>query len=118
MDIFVMPSYREGFGVTNIEAAAMGLPVVSTRIPGCVDSVRDGETGLLVPPRDATSLAGAIEAYLNNPALRAAHGAAGRQRVLREFQPKTIWKGLFEEYQRLLKLKGVVRSCTLKTGIK
>ena len=54
MDINVMPSYREGFGVTNIEAAAMGLPVVATLIPGCVDSVQDGVTGILVPPRNAT----------------------------------------------------------------
>lgn len=108
MDVFVMPSYREGFGVTNIEAAAMGLPVVSTSIPGCIDSVRDGITGTLVCPRDATGLIKAVGKYLDDPKLRVAHGAAGRERVLREFQPETIWNGLYEEYRHLLEEKGVL----------
>jgi glycosyltransferase involved in cell wall biosynthesis len=116
MDVFVMPSYREGFGVTNIEAAAMELPVVSTRIPGCVDSVKDGETGLLVPPGDAAGLAKAIKAYLDSPELRAVHGAAGRQRVLKEFRPETIWNGLYEEYRSLLRLKGVGRGDRAEAG--
>ena len=65
MDINVMPSYREGFGVTNIEAAAMALPVVSTLIPGCMDSVQDGSTGILVPPRNARALTSALVKYLD-----------------------------------------------------
>src|SRR5262249_32205831 len=102
MDIFVLPSYREGFGVSNIEAAAMALPVVSTLILGCVESVRDGETGTLVPPRDAAALAAAIGMYCDDPELRRTHGQAGRERVLRDFRPETIWEGLHEEYIRLL----------------
>jgi glycosyltransferase involved in cell wall biosynthesis len=101
MDIFVMPSYREGFGVTNIEAAAMELPVVSSRIPGCVDSVQDGLTGTLVPPRDAVALRSAIEMYLNNPELMRQHGQAGRVRVLRDFRPEVIRESLAQEYLRL-----------------
>ena len=103
MDIFVMPSYREGFGVGNIEAAAMRLPVVSTSIPGCIDSVVDGVTGLLVPPRNATALAGAIERYLADPQLRRRHGVAGRDRVLRDFRPELIEEALYNEYLCLLK---------------
>ncbi len=102
MDVFVMPSYREGFGVSNIEAAAMCLPVVSTRIPGCVDSVVDGATGTLVPPRDAEALAAAVERYYTNPELRASHGAAGRQRVLAEFRPERVWSDVAAVYESLL----------------
>jgi glycosyltransferase involved in cell wall biosynthesis len=106
MDIFVMPSYREGFGITNIEASAMELPIVSTRIPGCVDSVKDGVTGTLVPAGDVDSLIGAIRVYLNDPELRRRHGRAGRERVLRDFRPEFIWEDLHKEYWRLLKNRG------------
>jgi len=103
MDIFVMPSYREGFGITNIEAAAMELPVVSTRIPGCIDSVQDGLTGTLVPPRDSNALVEVIQMYINEPELRHNHGKAGRERVLRDFQQETIWEALSRDYMQLLK---------------
>jgi glycosyltransferase involved in cell wall biosynthesis len=108
MDVFVLPSYREGFGLTNIEAAAMQLPVVSTRIPGCVDSVQDGVTGELVPPRDAESLAEAIRKYLDDESLRHRHGLAGRERVIREFRPEPIWEDLCQEYARLLQERGIL----------
>ena len=78
MDIVVLPSYREGLPLVPLEAAAMALPVVATRIPGCVDAVVDGQTGTLVPPRDAWALAQAIHRYLEDPALRRRHGLAGR----------------------------------------
>jgi glycosyltransferase involved in cell wall biosynthesis len=109
MDVFVMPSYREGFGVVNIEAAAMALPVVSTRIPGCVDSVRDGATGTLVAPRDADMLRAAIVRYLDDPVLRWQHGQAGRQRVLREFRPEDVWQSLYRLYLDLIRKEPAVR---------
>ncbi len=109
MDLFVMPSYREGFPVVNLEAAAMALPVVSTRIPGCVDSVHDGVTGTLVPPRDADALRDAIETYLEDPSLRERHGQAGRQRALQEFRPEDIWESLYQLYMDLAVQKGIVR---------
>ena len=102
MDVFTMPSYREGFGISNIEAAAMGLPVVSTRIPGCVDSVQDGVTGTLVAPRDADALRAALDKYLQEPDLREQHGRAGRARALRDFQPDAIRESIRLEYLRLL----------------
>src|SRR5690606_2614673 len=88
MDMLVLPTYREGFPNVPLEAAAMGLPVVATRVTGCVDAVVDGVTGTLVPVRDSASLARAIHAYLDDPALREQHGAAGRERVRRDFQPE------------------------------
>jgi lipopolysaccharide/colanic/teichoic acid biosynthesis glycosyltransferase len=66
-----------------------------------VDAVDDGTTGTLVAARDATALADAIAAYLADPALRRAHGAAGRARVLAEFRRETIWEAMAAEYARL-----------------
>lgn len=102
MDIFTMPSYREGFGIANIEAAAMALPVVSTLIPGCIDSVQDGRTGTLVLPRDVKTLTTALQSYMDDSELRHKHGQEGRARVLRDFVPVTIQMGLSQEYLRLL----------------
>jgi glycosyltransferase involved in cell wall biosynthesis len=105
MDLVVLPSYREGFPNVPLEAAAMALPVVATRIPGCVDAVRDGVTGMLVPPRDPSALTEAIRFYLLQPGLRQRHGSAGRDRALREFAQMKIWDALFREYVRLLREK-------------
>ncbi len=101
-DVFVNPSYREGFGIANLEASAMGLPVLSTRIPGCVDSVRDGVTGVLVPSHDAPALADALERYFRDADLRRRHGSAGRERAVREFRPATIWRELEQAYRERL----------------
>jgi len=98
MDIVALPTYREGFPNVPLEAAAMELPVIATRVPGCVDAVEEGETGLLVPPRDADALADAIRSYLEEPELRRAHGRAGRIRVLRDFRPQDIYEALYREY--------------------
>jgi glycosyltransferase involved in cell wall biosynthesis len=105
MDMVVLPSYREGFPVVPLEAAAMGLPMIATRIPGCVDAVVDGVTGTLVEPHDAMSLAKVIERYASQAELRRAHGEAGRQRVLRDFRPEKIWEAVYSEYERLLNAK-------------
>ena len=77
------------------------------RLPGWPEAVRDGVTGTLVAPRDAPALEGALRAYLRDPALRQAHGRAGRERVLREFRPEAICEGIHREYLSLLRAKGV-----------
>lgn len=102
MDIFILPSHREGFPNAPMEAAAMGLPVVATRVSGCLDSVIDGVTGLLVEPRNIDGLSDAVSAYVLTPQVRKEHGKRGRERVLRDFQSKPIWQGLLHEYRRLL----------------
>lgn len=106
LDLLVLPTYREGFGAALLEAAAMERPVVATRIPGCVDAVRDGETGLLVPPRDAEALVAAIRRYLDDADLRRRHGRSARRRALREFDPARVRGALFQTYLRLLGRRG------------
>lgn len=105
-DTVVLPTYREGFPNVLLEAAAMQVPVVATRIPGCIDAVEDNVTGTLVPPRDVAALARAIDRYLADPALRAQHGQAARQRVLRDFRQEDIWEAIYQEYVELLRAKG------------
>jgi glycosyltransferase involved in cell wall biosynthesis len=105
MNIVVLPSYREGFPNVLLEAAAMALPVAATRIPGCLDAVVDGLTGILVPPRDAAGLAHAVHRLLEDPGLRWRMGEAGRQRALRDFRPEPIWLALCQEYWSLLRRK-------------
>jgi glycosyltransferase involved in cell wall biosynthesis len=108
MQVLVLPSYREGFPNTPLEAAAMELPVVATRIPGTVDAVEDEVTGLLVPPRDAEALEQAIRRYLDCPELRQQHGKAGRERVLRLFRQEVVWEALYNEYMALLRQRGIM----------
>jgi glycosyltransferase involved in cell wall biosynthesis len=102
MDVVVLPTYREGFPQIALEAAAMTLPVVATAVSGCVDAVDDGVTGTLVPARDAGALARAIRAYLADPALRAAHGAAARSRVTARFGRDAIQRAHAAEYRALI----------------
>ena len=102
MDVLALPTYREGFPNAPLEAAAMGIPVVATRVVGCVDAVADGETGTLVPPRDAEALAAALAAYLDSPELRRRHGEAGRRRVLANYRPEPIWRATLDLYAEMM----------------
>jgi len=107
MDVLALPTYREGFPNVLLEAAGMKVPVVATRVTGCADAVQDGVTGMLVPPCDAVRLAGALRTYLHDGELRHRHGAAARDRVLREFRPEGIWEALYEKYLELLEKKKI-----------
>jgi glycosyltransferase involved in cell wall biosynthesis len=101
MDVVVLPTYREGFPNVPLEAASMGLPVIATRIPGCIDAVEDGSTGTLVPVRDVASLAAAMLTYGTDPDLRARHGRRGRARVLARFERGAIHRALLAKYREL-----------------
>ena len=102
MDIFVMPSYREGFGNSIIEASAMGQPVIATNIPGCKDAVKDGETGILVNSKDVTSLQKAIEQLVTNPDKRKIMGQNGLKWVKENFDRDMVWSMTIAVYEQLL----------------
>jgi glycosyltransferase involved in cell wall biosynthesis len=81
-DIFALPSYHEALPMSVIEAMLTGLPVVATDINGPREQVEHGTTGLLVAARQSAPLAAALARLANDPALRAAMGAAGRTRAM------------------------------------
>lgn len=101
MDLLVLPSYREGLPNVVLEASAMEIPVVATDVVGCVDAIRPGVTGSLVPVRDPSALAAAIVRYLESPELRKRHGTNAREWVAASFQPQTIMNELVLEYRRV-----------------
>lgn len=90
VDIVVLPSYREGFPKVLMEAAAAGRAVVTTDVPGCRDAIRPGETGILVPVRDAKALSDAIRKLVQNKALRICMGKAGRRDAEARYNVHTI----------------------------
>jgi len=96
-DCLVMPSRWEGFGLAAAEAMAASLPVVASNVPGLRDVVADGETGILVPHEDPTSLADAMQRLSEDRQLSEAMGSAGRARVAEKF---SISRAV-EEHQRL-----------------
>jgi glycosyltransferase involved in cell wall biosynthesis len=105
MDVFILPTHREGFPNVVLEAQAARKPVVAARATGVVDAIVDGETGLLFPVGDAAALAEAVARLLNDEALAKKLACASQERVKREFRREHIWQALYQEYFRLLKSK-------------
>ena len=101
-DIFCLPSYREGFGSSVLEAAAAGVPSVASRIYGLTDAVEDGASGLLVPAADANALGEALNALLVDEVRCQSMGVAARERALLRFSRSRIVEGLRDFYLRLL----------------
>lgn len=101
-DIFCLPSYREGVPNSLLEAAASGLPIVTTDVPGCRDVVTHGLNGLLVPVRNTPVLADAIETLLSDASLRYQMGLAGRQIAMNKFSLGKVNEETLMVYQRLL----------------
>lgn len=85
MDLLLLLTRREGFGMVLVEAGACGIPAVATAVGGTVDAVSAGVTGTLVPSRDVEAAAAAVRAYLRDPELRALHGRAAHERVVEDF---------------------------------
>ena len=100
-DILCLPSYREGFGMTIIEAAACGVPAVASRIYGITDAVADGETGLLFPAGDVTALTQALSKLITENELRQQMGDEARKRALDLFSSEKITRELVALYDRL-----------------
>ena len=104
LDILAFPSHAEAFGDVLIEAMAMGLPVVSTNCDGVVEIVVNGETGIQVPPKDASALAEALMKLIQDEPLRKLFGHAGRRRAERVFNLEARTDRVEELYADLLGL--------------
>ncbi len=111
VDLLVLPSLWEGFGIVLIEAMAAGKPVVSTRVSSMPEIVEHGTTGLLVPPADADALAAGICQLLERPALCRAMGNAGRIRVERYFHIQRMIEQLEHLFLQQLPRRSPEKSC-------
>jgi glycosyltransferase involved in cell wall biosynthesis len=100
-DIMVLPSYREGLPRSLIEAAAAGIPIVTTDAPGCRDVVEDGVNGFLVPVADSNALATALIKIITNPKLAEQMSEAGRKKALAEFDENIVFDKTLSVYQEL-----------------
>ena len=105
MDLLFFPSITETFGNVTLEAMACGLPVVAANATGSNTLVLDHQTGRLIPPADIPAYAAALATYITDPALRAAHGAAGELRS-RDFAWDRINQTVADTYARLIAGKG------------
>ncbi len=97
--VFVLPSYHEGTPMSTLEAMSCGRAVITTDAPGCRETVRPGENGLVVPPHDASALRDAMETLANSPELRAAMGARSRQLAEEVFSAERVTRLLLEEME-------------------
>jgi glycosyltransferase involved in cell wall biosynthesis len=102
LDVFVLPSLYEGFGIAILEAMAVGKPVVATCVGGIPEFVLPGETGLLVEPGNAAALADAIASMLRDPDRATRMGANGRSRVQAGFQISTVVRRHEQVYEACL----------------
>lgn len=102
MDVLVLPSYREGFGNIIIEAQAMGVPVIVTDIPGPVDAMKPGKTGLTIPAADVEALSAAMNTLAEDSVLRAEMGRRGRILVEEQFDQKILLHYFLLERKSLL----------------
>jgi glycosyltransferase involved in cell wall biosynthesis len=101
MDIFVLPSYSEGVSLALLEAMAAGLPVIATAVGGTPETVSEGVTGLLIPPRDVEALAGALERLLADSALAKKLGENARKMVKEKFSLERLGREVNEIYGEL-----------------
>jgi glycosyltransferase involved in cell wall biosynthesis len=106
INVFLLPSLNEGFGMVLIEAMAARKPVIATNVGGIPEVIKDGETGILVPPKDPEAFSSAIIKLYNNPELSRRMGLAGYNRAKRLFDITMTVHGFESLYSDLVKEKG------------
>ncbi len=107
MDIFVLPSHREGMPLAVLEAQAMGIPVITTDARGCRESVVPGRTGMVVPVGSPGALAEAIKKLANGPDLHRRMGEAGTQLARERFDQRLVFSMYENEYLSQLRTRGL-----------
>lgn len=103
MDCYVMPSYREGFGLTVVEAGAMGIPVICTNIPGPTDAIHNEETGLIIEKKNVQALQEAILRLYKDRELAKKLGQAGYENVKENYEQKNLFQYILQDREELLK---------------
>jgi glycosyltransferase involved in cell wall biosynthesis len=102
-DVVAAPSLQEGLGLSVMEAQACGVPVVASRVGGLVEAVKDGVTGVLVPPRDHLALADALMKVLSDKDLSDRFGSAGREWIIKNFSTDQMVGRTLAVYEDVLK---------------
>jgi D-inositol-3-phosphate glycosyltransferase len=102
-DVVVCTPWYEPFGIVPLEAMACGIPVVGSAVGGLLDSVADGRTGILVPPRDSAAIARAVRTLLYSPERRAAFGRAGRERAVAYYAWDRVAASTAEIYSHVMR---------------
>jgi len=103
IDVFVLPSYREGIPRSILEAMAIGRPIITTDVPGCKETVINGYNGYLILPRDVNSLVDAMENFIKNPSLILKMGKASRKLVEEKFDVLKVNEKLISYIEELIK---------------
>jgi glycosyltransferase involved in cell wall biosynthesis len=101
-DVFVLPSYREGFGTVIIEAAACGIPSIAYRIDGVVDAIEDGVSGELIDLHKVEALAQSMISFAERPSKCIEMGKNARERVVKHFRSEEITKAWLDQYESVL----------------
>ena len=104
VDIVVVPSRQESFGVTAVEGSACARPVIASRVGGLTEVIVEGKTGLLVPPESISELGQAMERLIKDPILRATMGQQGRANVLRHYDWQKNVTQMERVYERVLRI--------------
>ena len=101
-DCFVLPSYREGFPNTVLEAGAMGLPSIVTDINGSREIVENGKNGIIIPPKDENALIEAMQQMLDNDSKRDSMATAARPMIASRFEKSFVQQCLLDFYHDIL----------------
>ena len=101
-DVFVFPSYREGFPNVVMQAGAMGLPSIVTDINGSNEIIQHNHNGSIIPPKDTTALTHAMQQLIDNPTLRQSLAQNARPSITSRYEQQVVWDALLAEYQMLI----------------
>ncbi|EOS01894.1 hypothetical protein C799_01001 [Bacteroides thetaiotaomicron dnLKV9] len=104
MDIFILPSYREGFGMSVVEASAMGIPVIATKYPGPSSAMRDGYTGIEIEVASTNAIIRSVYSLLKDPDLSKRMGQNGRRFAEENFEQKKFIQKYMDNRMKLLNL--------------
>lgn len=101
IDLLILPSYREGFGISIMEAGAMGIPAIASDINGCNEIIIDGYNGKLIPSRSTKHLKKTMELFINDPAYVNVLASNCRNHIIEKYDQKLVWKGIYDFYKNI-----------------